>query len=153
MLSPPDSFPSYRWVALARFCRERLGAGEVARRWVAHDLGPSDRVPFIGRLAPGSQRRLVACGFQTWGISTAYVAADLAVGAIDGTTRPGSALFDPTRLASSVTSEPASGAARTLRHFIRDRLAAPTTPPAQQPHRPPHSFRPVLAHPPPTTAH
>src|SRR3546814_298700 len=109
--------------ALARFCREQLGAGDVARRWVAHDLVPSDRVPFIGRLAPGSQRRLVACGFQKWGISTAYVAADLAVGAIDGTTRPWSELFDPTRLASSFTSELASGAARTVRHFVGDRIA------------------------------
>src|SRR3546814_11756645 len=51
-----------RWEALARFCREQLGAGDVARRWVAHALVPSDRVPFIRSEARRGGQECVSTG-------------------------------------------------------------------------------------------
>lgn len=52
-----------RWEALEHYARD-LGAGAATHRWVAHDLVPSDGVPFIGRLAPGTHERdgRVVCG-------------------------------------------------------------------------------------------
>ena len=77
-----------RWAALERLATTDLSAGAATHRWVAHDLTPSDHVPFIGRAAAGAERRWVATGFQKWGIATAYVAADLLLGELQGTPRP-----------------------------------------------------------------
>ncbi len=115
--------PAERYKRLTRFALDELGATAVTHRWAAHDLIPSDGVPFIGSLAPGSSRRWVAAGFQKWGISTAWVAGDALLGALDGTLRPWAPLFDSTRLASSVTRRLAEGAARSARHVVVDRIS------------------------------
>lgn len=115
--------PDERYAALEVYAREQLGATDVTHRWAAHDLVPSDGVPFIGRLAPGASRRWVAAGFQKWGISTAWVAADLLSAELDGDSRPWADVFDPTRVAASLTRKLVEGAARSARHVVVDRLA------------------------------
>lgn len=115
---------SERWAALEQYARSTLGAGVATHRWVAHDLVPSDGVPFIGRLHPGAHRAWVATGFQKWGISTAFVAADLIAGAIQGEDRPWSEVFDPGRIAASATTELARGAVRSVKHLIVEPVAA-----------------------------
>lgn len=110
-----------RWDELERYAKE-LGAGAVTHRWVAHDLVPSDGVPFIGRLAPGATRRWVASGFQKWGISTGMVAADLILNELQGTPREWAPTFDPGRLADSATVTMAKNAARSVRHLVGDRI-------------------------------
>ena len=40
-----------RWDDLERYATDTLGSGGAEHRWVAHDLIPSDHVPFIGRVA------------------------------------------------------------------------------------------------------
>lgn len=111
-----------RWDALERYA-SALGAGEARYRWVAHDLVPSDGVPFIGRLSPGAERSWVACGFQKWGISTSMVAGDLILGELEQRPRPWAATFDPGRLASSLTKRLADDAARSVRHLVGDRVS------------------------------
>lgn len=115
--------PDERWTALERYCVDDLGSGPLTHRWHAHDLVPSDGVPFIGRVSARAHRRWMAGGFQKWGISTAYVAADLVTAQIRGEERPWAGLFDPTRLADSVTPELAKDAARAVRHLVGDRVA------------------------------
>lgn len=115
--------PEERWAALERYCVEELGSDTVTHRWHAHDLVPSDGVPFIGRVSPRADRRWMAGGFQKWGISTAYVAADLITAQIRGERRPWAELFDPTRLAGSATKELVKDAARSARHLVGDRVA------------------------------
>lgn len=110
-----------RWAALESSARE-LGAGDAAFRWVAHDLVPSDGVPFIGRIGPGADRTWVAAGFQKWGISTAMVAADLILGEVQGAPRPWAPVFDPRRVADSVTVGLAKNAVRAARHLVVDRV-------------------------------
>jgi glycine/D-amino acid oxidase-like deaminating enzyme len=110
-----------RWAALAGYARD-LGAGEVRHRWVAHDLIPSDGVPFIGPVGPGAERTWVATGFQKWGISTAMVAADLVLAGIRGESRPWTETFDPRRLADSATVSLARDAVRSVRHLVGDRV-------------------------------
>jgi glycine/D-amino acid oxidase-like deaminating enzyme/nitrite reductase/ring-hydroxylating ferredoxin subunit len=115
--------PEERWAALERYCVEELGSEPVTHRWHAHDLVPSDGVPFIGRVSAKADRRWMAGGFQKWGISTAYVAADLLTAQIQGEARPWSELFDPTRLADSLTKELVKDAARSVRHLVGDRVS------------------------------
>jgi hypothetical protein len=110
-----------RWAALEAYARD-LGAGDAAFRWAAHDLIPSDGVPFIGRVSPGAERTFVACGFQKWGISTAMVAADLILGEIQGTSRSWVSVFDPGRVADSLTVSLAKDAVRAVRHLVGDRV-------------------------------
>ena len=112
-----------RWAELERYAVDQLGARPATHRWVAHDLVPSDHVPFIGRVARGAERRWVACGFQKWGIATSWVAADLLLGELTGDPRPDAALFDPRRLAASATTKLLEDGARAVRHLIVDRVA------------------------------
>jgi glycine/D-amino acid oxidase-like deaminating enzyme len=111
-----------RWDELSRYAAA-LGAGDTAYRWVAHDLIPSDGVPFIGHVAPGTQRTWVASGFQKWGISTAMVAADLILGELEGSARSWAPTFDPRRLADSATIALAKDAVRSVRHLVGDRVS------------------------------
>ena len=110
-----------RWAALEAYARD-LGAEPAAFRWVAHDLIPSDGVPFIGRIAPALERTWVASGFQKWGISTAMVAADLILGEIQGSSRAWGPLFDPRRVVDSLTVSLAKDAVRSVRHLVGDRV-------------------------------
>jgi glycine/D-amino acid oxidase-like deaminating enzyme len=119
---PGDRTAAERWEALERYARA-LGAGPAAHRWTAHDLAPSDGIPFIGRSAPGTRRRWVAAGFEKWGISTAMVAAELLTAGITGREHPAAELFDPSRLADSATVALAKDAARSFRHAVVDRVA------------------------------
>jgi glycine/D-amino acid oxidase-like deaminating enzyme len=119
---PGDTTPDQRWQRLEQHCTEALGGEPATHRWHAHDLVPSDGVPFIGPVSQRAHRRWVATGFQKWGISTAYVAADLIAAQIGGASKDWEELFDPRRVASSLTTEMATTAARSVRHLVGDRL-------------------------------
>jgi len=119
---PGDRSSEDRWDELARYATAVLGSGPDERRWVAHDLVPSDHVPFIGRVTQRARRRWVITGFQKWGISTAWIAGDLILGEIEGSSRPWTGLFDPRRIASSLTKDLAQDGARAVRHLVIERL-------------------------------
>jgi glycine/D-amino acid oxidase-like deaminating enzyme len=114
--------PQQRWSELEAYAIT-LGAGPATHRWEAHDLVPSDQVPFIGRCGPGARRVLVATGFGKWGISTAMVAADLFLGELEGRRRPWADVFDPTRLASNLTVDLVKDGLRAVRHLIVEPVA------------------------------
>ena len=73
-------------------------------------------------MAPGAERRWVASGFQKWGIATAYVAGDLLLEELQGTPRPWASLFDPRRVAASLTTDLLRDGLRAARHLVADRL-------------------------------
>jgi glycine/D-amino acid oxidase-like deaminating enzyme len=114
--------PQQRWSELEAYALT-LGAGAATHRWVAHDLVPSDHVPFIGRISPSSRRVYVATGFGKWGISTAMAAADLFLGDIEGRPRPWAGTFDPTRIAATLTVDFVKDGLRAVRHLVWDRVA------------------------------
>jgi glycine/D-amino acid oxidase-like deaminating enzyme len=116
-----DRSASARWDSLEAYARDQLGTGDATHRWVAHDLVPTDQVPFIGRAAPGTERRWLVTGFQKWGIATSWVAADLLLGEISGAPRPWAPLFDPRRVAPTLTKRFLEGAARSVRHLVVER--------------------------------
>ncbi|MEY2424341.1 MAG: hypothetical protein QOI95_4408 [Acidimicrobiaceae bacterium] len=116
-----DAGPS-RWETLRSWAAEHFGEIEVTHRWATHDLTPTDHVPFIGRLAPGAQRRWVATGFAKWGMTNGYVAAHLISEAIAERDVPWAAGFDSTRIASSVNRQLVSAGKTAVKHLVADRI-------------------------------
>jgi glycine/D-amino acid oxidase-like deaminating enzyme len=111
-----------RWATLERWTARHFGAAEVTHRWATHDLVPTDRVPFIGRLGPRSHRRWVATGLAKWGMTNSYVAAKLISEELDGRRVPWSNAFDSTRIASSVNRELLSAGRNAATHLLVDRI-------------------------------
>jgi glycine/D-amino acid oxidase-like deaminating enzyme len=115
----PDASP---WDTLRSWAEDRFATTEITHQWATHDLVTSDRVPFIGRLAPGADRRWVATGFGKWGMTNGFVAADLVTAGIDGRTVPWADAFDATRVGASINRS-LLGAARTaVDHLVVDRI-------------------------------
>jgi glycine/D-amino acid oxidase-like deaminating enzyme/nitrite reductase/ring-hydroxylating ferredoxin subunit len=115
--------------ALEAWAREHFDVTAVGPRWAAHDQVPSDHLPFVGRLTPGSHR-WVATGFQKWGFTTSAVAANVIA---DGITAGGSGgadephslarLLDPTRLRSTATADLARAVSRVACRYVGDEVA------------------------------
>lgn len=112
--------------ALRRFAEGSLGV-DVRSAWSAFDHVTTDGVPFIGALAPGSDRRSTACGFAKWGMSTSAVAARLIADRIAGRENPAAALFDASRILPTVSRDLVSNNARVAARFVGDRLTARPT--------------------------
>jgi glycine/D-amino acid oxidase-like deaminating enzyme len=117
-----DRSAQARWDELEHYATETFGCGPATHRWAAHDLVPSDHVPFIGPVTSRAKRRWVASGFQKWGISTSFVAANLIAEGIAGRTGDEAELFDPRRLASTVTTRLLHDGVRAARHLVLDKL-------------------------------
>jgi len=107
--------------ALEAWAREHFPVRSVDRRWAAHDQMPSDDLPFIGRMTPGSHR-WVATGFQKWGLTTSAVAAAVIGDGILGGRHPAAHVFDPSRLRSSFTGPLAADVGRVAARYVGDHV-------------------------------
>ena len=117
-----------RYLALAAFARERLGATEVTHRWSAHDPITADGLPFAGRLTPLSRHVWVATGFRKWGLTNGTAMGAILADRIQGIENPYAGLFDtmrftPLRSAPGVAKE----GLKDARHWIGDRLRRPAS--------------------------
>jgi Rieske Fe-S protein len=121
MVDHVDSARHYR--RLEEWAVTRLGM-DVRHRWSAFDYMPVDGVPFIGRLAAGSRRRLVATGFRKWGMSTSMAAADILADLIDGRRNEFADVFDSTRLVPNLGRDIVTNNAKVAVRFVKDRVVA-----------------------------
>ncbi len=117
-----------RYLALAAFARERLGATEVTHRWSAHDPITADGLPYAGRLTPLSRHVWIATGFRKWGLTNGTAMAAILADRIQGVDNPYANLFDtlrftPLRSAHGVAKE----GLKDARHWIGDRLHRPAS--------------------------
>jgi Rieske Fe-S protein len=106
---------------LEAWTRDRFGL-KVSHRWSAFDYRSVDGVPFVGALAPGSERRYVATGFGKWGMSMSAVAADVIADRIGGRTTPATELFDATRLLETLSRAAVKHNVKVSKRFIGDRI-------------------------------
>lgn len=121
---------------LERWAHEHFPGARTTHRWSAQDYHGIDELPSVGPLLPGSDRVLVATGYDKWGLAMA-VAAALALSAtvLGGqvpwahavrTWRPGSlaGLDRAVRLNAAV-------AARLAGDWLRPRVHSPAAPPPE----------------------
>ncbi len=108
---------------LDAWAREHFPVVSIDYRWSAQDYMTPDSLPFIGPATPGSDRVLVATGFNKWGMTNGTLAAMLLAGLIGGEAHPWLERFSATRTGVS------GGAGQLIRqtlqvagHFIGARL-------------------------------
>lgn len=113
-----------RYAALEGWARERFTVRSIERRWSAQDFMAPDRVPYVGRATPGSERLLVATGFGKWGMSNGTAAAMMLSDLVLGRANPWLELFDATRLKlGTTTAQLVRDNLDVARRFVGDRLA------------------------------
>lgn len=123
---------------LETFARDTFDVGDIACRWGNQDYYSSDRLPYIGRILPGSTRIRVATGFNAWGITTGTVAAMIVADDVLGEPNEWASLYDARRTgfrhgARTLMKKNASIAASWLAEHLRSgaRRSASTLAPGE----------------------
>lgn len=85
--------------ALVEDVKQKYQVKRVVYRWVAGDMMPRDRLPYIGPY-PGEDNIHVVTGFHAWGLTWGMIAAQIIVDTIAGKSRlnPVAKLVTPDRL-------------------------------------------------------
>jgi len=93
-----DPPPSDRYGRCEAFARAHFDVESVEYRWSTHDYYPVDRVPYVGRIGPGTEHVYVGTGFKGWGM-TGGTAAGLVLSELVLTgSHPWADVFDPLRV-------------------------------------------------------
>jgi glycine/D-amino acid oxidase-like deaminating enzyme/nitrite reductase/ring-hydroxylating ferredoxin subunit len=79
------------------WAKEHFRVRSIENRWATQDNVTPDRIPYVGRLVPGSKRVFVATGFCGWGMTNGTAAGMLLSDMVLGRENPWQALYDPTR--------------------------------------------------------
>ena len=112
-----------RYAALEAWTSCHFPVRSIEHRWSAQDHVPVDQVPFVGRLAPGSDRVLVATGFKKWGMSNGTAAAVMLADRIAGRDNRWAGVFDTDRLnVRQSVSELVKENADVVKRFVSDRV-------------------------------
>lgn len=108
---------------LEQAAREATGAGELRRAWLAHDVFPSDGLPFVGPIH-GHDNVHVATGFAGWGLAAGVTASM----AISGLILRGHARWHDAmsakRLGPYVRPDAIREGATTVGAFVGDRMSS-----------------------------
>lgn len=116
-----------RYAALEHWARATFPIREIDYRWSAQDYVPADHVPFVGPVAPGSERVLVATGFKKWGMSNGSAAGLMLADRIAGRDNPFAAFFDTNRLnPRQSVKDLITENANVVKRFVGDRLRTET---------------------------
>jgi glycine/D-amino acid oxidase-like deaminating enzyme/nitrite reductase/ring-hydroxylating ferredoxin subunit len=111
-----------RYLRLEEWALERFGPHRVVYRWSTQDNQTPDRVPYVGKAAPGSSNVYVATGFGGWGMTNSTVAGMLLRDLILGRDNPWAEVYDPNRLKTTGIGQVVRQGASYARHFVLDRL-------------------------------
>jgi len=124
-----QSDPAERYAALELWARERFDVASIEHRWATQDNMPADKLPFVGRLWPFSERVLTATGLRKWGIAMGTSAAAILADLIARRENPWADTFTPMRAhpkagAASFAKENANVATRFFADRIKNRDSA-----------------------------
>jgi glycine/D-amino acid oxidase-like deaminating enzyme/nitrite reductase/ring-hydroxylating ferredoxin subunit len=108
---------------LASDARALTGGGELRRAWLAHDVFPTDRHPFVGPIH-AHDNVYVATGFGGWGLAGGVSAAMAIAGLILRGHSAWDQAMSPRRLGPYFKPDVAKAAAATLKSVVIDRLTA-----------------------------
>lgn len=85
------------WREIESFAREKYPGAEITDRWAAQDCMTLDGVPYIGKYSRKTEKLYVATGFNKWGMTSSFVAADIISSEILGGKRDYREVFMPKR--------------------------------------------------------
>jgi len=115
-----------RWANLRRWARDRFGVDDFRYYWSAQETSTLDHVPFVGFIAPGSERVLIATGFDGWGMTNGTASAILIRDLIVGQPNSWAATFDARRALRRLPGRDfVSHNLQVGTTWLRDRLAGP----------------------------
>ncbi len=117
---------SERYRNLELWARERFDVKAIEYRWSTQDNVTVDKVPYIGKASPGSERLYVATGFGGWGMTNSMVSAILLSDLILEHKNDWSSLFDPNRFKPLTSAKDfVVENVDVAKHFVGDRLSVP----------------------------
>jgi glycine/D-amino acid oxidase-like deaminating enzyme len=79
--------------------KEKFPVQNIIYRWIAGDVMPYDRVPYVG-LYPKEENIFIITGFHAWGLAWAMAAAEVIVDAVYGKNNPLAKLLSPARISN-----------------------------------------------------
>jgi len=94
-----------KYERLNSYARQHFPVSSTVYHWSTQDVQTPDRVPYIGRIKPGSTNIYVATGFNGWGMTNGTAAGMLISDMILKQDNPWAKVFEPSRfkpLASAV---------------------------------------------------
>ena len=114
-----------RYLALEDWARQHFPVAAIEHRWSAQDYQTLDLLPYVGKLASGTEGVLTATGYGKWGMSNGAAAALVLRDEILGTDNPYAARFASTRLnAIQSMKNAALDNLAVAQHLVGDRLHA-----------------------------
>jgi len=116
-----DTEQHYR--ALEEFARMSFGVEEFEYRWSTQDNYSIDRVPYIGKLNPASERVYVATGFSAWGMTNGTLSGMILSDMILGVQNPWAEFYDPNR--APAVGKLIKENVGIPKHWVGARLAGP----------------------------
>lgn len=115
------TFQYYR--KLEREARSKFDVASIEYRWSTQDFVAADGVPYVGKLAPGTDHVYVATGFGGWGLSNGTAAGMLLADLVRGVENPWRDVYRPTRVTPTASARRLmSHNLHAAKHFVRDRL-------------------------------
>ena len=115
-----------RYKNLELWARERFDVKSIEYRWSTQDNVTVDRVPYIGRATPATERQFVATGFGGWGMTNSTVSAMILSDLVLGSENDWSALYDPNRFKPLTSAKDfIVENVDVATHFVKDRLSVP----------------------------
>lgn len=85
------------WKELDEFANENYKNSETAYKWATQDCMTLDGVAYVGQYSPSTPSWYVATGFNKWGMTTSFVAAEIIRDMILDKKNQYSELFSPSR--------------------------------------------------------
>ena len=112
-----------KYAALERFAREHWDVQSIEYRWSSQDNTTIDTLPYVGAIAPGADRVLMATGFAKWGMTGGTAAAHILAARLQGRKSAYADLFDPNRLnLRAAAARFVEENAKAGLHFVGDRI-------------------------------
>jgi glycine/D-amino acid oxidase-like deaminating enzyme/nitrite reductase/ring-hydroxylating ferredoxin subunit len=93
-----------RYQRMAEFVNEIYTNPQIEYSWSTQDNITVDKVPYIGKLTPGSKHIFVATGFGQWGMTTSMAAAMILTDLVQGRPNPWAEVFNPSRLKPDISA-------------------------------------------------
>ncbi|BAZ39179.1 putative FAD dependent oxidoreductase [Calothrix sp. NIES-4101] len=111
-----------KYLDLENYTRSRFDVESFKYRWSTQDFVSFDKLPYIGKLTPLSQRTYVATGFSLWGMTKGTLSGMILADTILGIKNPAADLYDATRATPFVNPQGIKQNIEVGTHWIGDRL-------------------------------